>query len=312
MSGVVATVRRAMSPQTSPSKRDYAIRRVVVIATAAVIAIAVTLAACAAFGVFGRGSGSGDAGDGRSTTTQTAGVSDGKGAKNAGGKGTSSKNGKTDSEGDGKDAKSEKDAADADNDAVALDKQALAVTDAQRAALLDKARQVAAASGKTRREVTYCVASKGNVGDVTAFATQAFEALNSEHGWARAGVTFVQAGEGQAGSCSFTLILSEAQYLPSYSSGCSTEYSCRVGDDVIINWDRWRGATPSWTGAGGTLRRYRAMAVNHEVGHRLGHFDNETPCGGSGQPAPLMQQQSKGMNGCTPNEWPLDSELWTR
>jgi len=101
--------------------------------------------------------------------------------------------------------------------------------------------------------------------------------------------------------------LSVASELPNFSEGCSSEYSCNVGRYVIINQDRWLGATSSWNNAGGTLRDYRHMVVNHETGHWLGH--GHANCGGSGQPAPLMQQQSIDLQGCKFNPWPLDSEL---
>ncbi|KOA44089.1 hypothetical protein PG1528B_1408 [Bifidobacterium animalis subsp. lactis] len=84
-----------------------------------------------------------------------------------------------------------------------------------------------------------------------------------------------------------------------------------MGDDVIVNRTRWDEAVDDWLAAGGTLSRYRTMVVNHEVGHALGHLDNETPCAGAGRPAPLMQEQSMFLDGCTVNPWPLDSELWT-
>ena len=82
------------------------------------------------------------------------------------------------------------------------------------------------------------------------------------------------------------------------------------GNDVVINVDRWNNATEGWLNAGGTVSRYRTMVINHEVGHRLGHLDNELTCPAVNQPAPLMQQQSMDLLGCVPNEWPLDEELW--
>ena len=107
-----------------------------------------------------------------------------------------------------------------------------------------------------------------------------------------------------------TLTLAAADQMTSFSTECSDEYSCRVGNDVIINIDRWNNATEGWLNAGGTVERYRTMVINHEVGHRLGHFDNELTCPAVNQPAPLMQQQSMDLLGCVPNEWPLDEELW--
>ena len=98
--------------------------------------------------------------------------------------------------------------------------------------------------------------------------------------------------------------------MQTFDSGCSAEYSCRVGDNVIINLDRWNGGIGNWMEAGGNLARYRTMVINHEVGHALGHIDNETTCAGAGKPAPLMQEQSMHLDGCTVNEWPLDDELW--
>lgn len=136
----------------------------------------------------------------------------------------------------------------------------------------------------------------------------AAETLNDARGWTRTGVKFQEIASGG----NFTLILSEAQYLPSYWSGCSTQYSCRVGRNVIINDDRWAGMSDSYIAVDAALRDYRHMVINHEVGHFLGHADNERVCAGAGQLVPLMQQQSIDLRGCRPNPWPLDVELWTR
>jgi hypothetical protein len=156
----------------------------------------------------------------------------------------------------------------------------------------------------TGRTVTYHVETRGAVtADVAQFKQQANQTLNDSRGWSRLGVSFSEVSTGG----DFTLVLSVASELPNFSAGCSSEYSCNVGRYVIINQDRWLGATPSWNNAGGSIRDYRHMVINHETGHWLGHGHQN--CGGAGQPAPVMQQQSIDLQGCTFNAWPLDSEL---
>jgi hypothetical protein len=162
-----------------------------------------------------------------------------------------------------------------------------------------------AAAAKTPL-VTYSVITKGAItANVAEFKTQANATLNDAKGWSRMGVAFQEIASGG----SFTLALSEASQVPTFSSGCSAEYSCNAGRYVIINQDRWLGATPSWNQAGGSLRDYRHMVVNHETGHWLGH--GHESCGGPGQSAPVMQQQSISLQGCTFNPWPLAGELWS-
>lgn len=158
----------------------------------------------------------------------------------------------------------------------------------------------------TTMTVTYDVTTKGAVyASLSEFKLLANQTLNDTRGWARMNVQFVEVASGGM----FTLVLSEASQLPSFSSGCSVDYSCRAGRYVVINQDRWMGATPSWNNAGGSLRDYRHMVVNHETGHWLGH-DHQS-CGGAGQLAPVMQQQSIDLQGCSFNPWPLTTELWS-
>ena len=152
--------------------------------------------------------------------------------------------------------------------------------------------------------VTYDVSTRGAVtASLSEFKLQVNQTLNDARGWARMNVKFVEVASGGR----FSMVLSEASQLPTLSSGCSADYSCRVGRYVVINQDRWMGATSSWNNAGGSLRDYRHMVVNHETGHWLGH--GHEPCGGQGQPAPVMQQQSIDLQGCSFNPWPLASEL---
>ena len=84
------------------------------------------------------------------------------------------------------------------------------------------------------------------------------------------------------------------------------KYSCQNGPVVVINAERWRNATPEWTG---DLASYRQMLVNHEFGHLLGQRHPENQCPERGKPAAIMSQQSTELNGCLPNPWPLDYEI---
>lgn len=172
-------------------------------------------------------------------------------------------------------------------------------------AAADAAAALKRANQTQRMVVTYDVSTKGVVtAGIAEFKQQANATLNDQRGWARMGVTFQEVESGGQ----FTLILAEASQVGLYA-GCSAEYSCNVGRYVIINQDRWTGATPSWNGAGGSLRDYRHMVVNHETGHWLGH--GHASCGGAGQAAPVMQQQSINLGVCSFNPWPLTSELWS-
>lgn len=168
------------------------------------------------------------------------------------------------------------------------------------------AANVTAAKPASGRVVTYAIGTKGATSsDLNVFAAQVNQTLNDSRGWARLGVSFQQVQR----DGSFSLILSEASQVPSFSSACDTEWSCRVGSSVIINDNRWGGASDAWNASGGSLRDYRHMVVNHEVGHWLGH--GHLNCPAAGQTAPLMQQQSISLQGCAFNPWPLEAELWS-
>lgn len=155
-----------------------------------------------------------------------------------------------------------------------------------------------------KRTLTYEVITRGNItADLATFKTQAQQTYDDDRGWKQLGLTFTPVSSGG----NFTLVLASAEQLPLFSSACSSDYSCRVGRYVIINQDRWQGATPSWNSAGGSLRDYRHMVINHETGHWLGHGHSNCPA--AGQPAPVMQQQSINLQGCTFNAWPIANEL---
>lgn len=77
------------------------------------------------------------------------------------------------------------------------------------------------------------------------------------------------------------------------------EVSCRNGELVVINAKRWAYGIEDY---GNDLAAYRQYVVNHEMGHAIGfaHAD----CPGQGEMAPVMHQQTYGLEGCAPNPWP--------
>lgn len=139
-------------------------------------------------------------------------------------------------------------------------------------------------------------------------ATAGFEALveatlSDPRGWSRAGFRLVRSDDGP-----YRIVLAEGPEvdrlcLPHDTYGL---YSCQRSEVVALNADRWRTATPKWTG---DLATYRRMLVNHEVGHLLGQPHPHPQCPRPGRPAALMAQQSTELDGCLPNPWPLDAEI---
>ncbi len=154
------------------------------------------------------------------------------------------------------------------------------------------------------RVVQYTIETRGTITtSLGEFKIQVNQTLNDARGWSRLGVSFQEVATGGT----LTVVLAEANQVAAASSGCDSTYSCTVGRYVLINQDRWLGATPSWNNAGGSLRDYRHMVVNHETGHWLGR--GHSYCSGAGQLAPVMQQQSINLQGCNFNPWPLNNEL---
>ena len=160
------------------------------------------------------------------------------------------------------------------------------------------------ARAQAQHTVTYHVETRGEIhASMAVFRRQAQATYDDPQGWNRAGVRFVRVDQGG----DFTLVLSEASKVPTFSSFCSAQWSCRVGRYVIINQMRWLHASRVWHTHHRSLRSYRHMVVNHETGHWLGW--SHRGCPRAGALAPVMMPQSKGLDGCRPNPWPTQAEL---
>ena len=135
------------------------------------------------------------------------------------------------------------------------------------------------------------------------FAEVVKETLTDARGWQQAGFVFVFAE-----SAPYRVVLAEGREVDQMCRpyDVSGKYSCQNGPVVALNADRWRYATPQWTG---NLETYRRMLVNHEVGHLLGQHHPRRQCPKRGEPAPVMAQQSTELDGCLPNPWPLPWEI---
>lgn len=157
----------------------------------------------------------------------------------------------------------------------------------------------------TAKTFTYCTAVKGvSTSELPTLRSKAKSTYADPRGWSVNGsVAFKEVTSG----CDFTLWLTAANLMPNFGAICDSMWSCRVGPNVVINYDRWQHASPAWNEFGGTLEEYRYMVINHETGHWLGFGHDHCP--GSGQLAPVMQQQSINLQGCTFNPWPVTGEL---
>lgn len=148
--------------------------------------------------------------------------------------------------------------------------------------------------------VTYTVETEDAVGySADEFARIVDEVLGDPRSWTADGAVAFQRvpSGGQVRVVLATPDTVDQLCLPLQTNGI---YSCHQNGTVALNSMRWRSGADGWNGPLDEFRRY---AVNHEMGHAIGH--GHEYCPGVGQPAPVMMQQSKGLNGCTPNGWPF-------
>ncbi|MGC4787207.1 DUF3152 domain-containing protein [Micromonospora sp. DT178] len=149
----------------------------------------------------------------------------------------------------------------------------------------------------------YRVAVEQGTGqDVAAFAATVDEVLGDPRSWIASEELRLRR-VAEAADADFTVYLATpgTSERMCAEGGLSTEgyTSCQLPGQVIINLARWLEAVPDY---GAPLEIYRAYVVNHEVGHELGEVHQACP--GPGEPAPVMQQQTYGLDGCAANAWP--------
>jgi|JI10StandDraft_1071094.scaffolds.fasta_scaffold24514_6 hypothetical protein len=158
---------------------------------------------------------------------------------------------------------------------------------------------------RTGRTVTFNVEVEGGLGiDPARFATKVRQVLSDQRGWEPldkihfVAVSPEKRAAGAQVDIRITLAssnLTDQLCAPLRTGG---EVSCNHDGRAVINAMRWAAGVSYYD----DLDAYRNYVINHEVGHGLWH--PHAMCPGPGQKAPIMQQQTLGLQGCTAWPWP--------
>ena len=134
--------------------------------------------------------------------------------------------------------------------------------------------------------------------DVGEFARAVERTLADPRSWTAGGRRALQRVEGDA---DVRVALASPQTVDRLCAPLQTNgrYSCANGDRAVLNTVRWLEGADAYAGR---LADYRHYLVNHEVGHVLGFGHGDCPA--VGEVAPVMLQQTIGLQGCLPGPWP--------
>lgn len=153
-------------------------------------------------------------------------------------------------------------------------------------------------AGNSGRHIAYRVeVEDGLPFEVGDFARDVDRTLADDRGWTKHGrFSFHRDGTGPLRIVLATPSTTDRLCAPLRTRG---EVSCRNGNVVAINARRWAKGADSY---GDDLAGYRIYVINHEVGHSLGF--THAQCPSRGGVAPVMLQQTLGLDGCEANPWP--------
>lgn len=164
-------------------------------------------------------------------------------------------------------------------------------------------------STATGRQVRYTVeVERGLKLDTAEFASTVRTVLTDSRGWeTQDNVHFVNVSPAKVSAGAKVDVHVTLASPDTVDRECAPlrtlgKVSCHKNGRVMLNALRWIDGASSY---GKDIATYRVYLVNHEVGHSIGH--SHVQCPAAGAKAPVMVQQTLGLQGCTPWPYPVRS-----